>query len=61
MKENSVKNLIFSSSATVYGNPKYLPVDEVHPTGESINPYGKTKYAVEELLKDLCKAEPVSI
>lgn len=58
MKENSVKNLIFSSSATVYGNPKYLPVDEVHPTGESINPYGKTKYAVEELLKDLCKAEP---
>ena len=61
MRENSVNNFIFSSSATVYGKPKYLPVDEVHPTGECINPYGKTKYIVEEMLKDLCKAKPVSI
>lgn len=58
MKENNVKNLIFSSSATVYGTPEYLPIDEKHPTGGCTNPYGKTKYFIEEILKDLSKAEP---
>ncbi|CAC5420174.1 galE [Mytilus coruscus] len=58
MKEHSVKNLIFSSSCTVYGDPKYLPVDENHPTGGCTNPYGKTKFFIEEILKDLWKADP---
>lgn len=55
MKENNVKNFVFSSSATVYGLPNYLPLDEKHSTiGDQItNPYGKTKYMVEHILKDL--------
>ena len=44
MQQNNVKRLIFSSSATVYGPPKYLPVDEDHPVGQGItNPYSKKK------------------
>ncbi|XP_061192560.1 UDP-glucose 4-epimerase-like [Saccostrea echinata] len=58
MKERGVKNLIFSSSATVYGSPQYLPIDEKHPVGGCTNPYGKTKYFIEEILRDLHKAEP---
>ncbi|XP_062575729.1 UDP-glucose 4-epimerase-like [Saccostrea cucullata] len=58
MKEKGVKNLIFSSSATVYGSPQYLPIDEKHPVGGCTNPYGKTKYFIEEILRDLHKAEP---
>lgn len=55
MKEHNVKNFVFSSSATVYGTPKYLPIDEKHTTdGDQItNPYGKTKFVVEHILKDL--------
>ncbi|GAV02275.1 hypothetical protein RvY_12865 [Ramazzottius varieornatus] len=50
----NVKRIVFSSSATVYGTPQYLPIDEKHPIGVGItNPYGKTKYMVEEILKDL--------
>lgn len=60
MKEKGVKNMIFSSSATVYGSPQYLPIDEKHPVGGCTNPYGKTKYFIEEILRDLHKAEPVS-
>lgn len=60
MKEHNVKNLIFSSSAAVYGSPEYLPLDEKHRTGRGIKPYGKTKQCMEELFKDLCKAEQVS-
>ena len=52
MKENNVKNLVFSSSATVYGEPKYLPIDENHPLA-AINPYGRSKLHIEEILKDL--------
>lgn len=48
----NVKKLVFSSSATVYGEPQYLPYDEHHPT-LPINPYGRTKLQVEEMLKDL--------
>lgn len=59
MKDNGVKRLIFSSSATVYGPPKYLPVDEAHPVGQGItNPYGKTKYFMEEIFRDVCNANP---
>ena len=50
---------IFSSSATVYGYPQYLPIDEKHPIGGCTNPYGKTKYFIEEMLFDLAKAEEV--
>lgn len=58
MKEKGVKNIIFSSSATVYGSPQYLPIDEKHPVGGCTNPYGKTKFFIEEILRDLHKAEP---
>ncbi|XP_046544731.1 UDP-glucose 4-epimerase-like [Haliotis rubra] len=57
MKENGVNNLVFSSSATVYGTPQYLPLDEKHPIGGCTNPYGKTKYFIEEILRDLSNAE----
>ncbi|KAH3772067.1 UDP-glucose 4-epimerase-like [Dreissena polymorpha] len=57
MKEFGVYNMIFSSSAAVYGSPSYLPIDEKHPVGGCINPYGKTKYFIEEILKDNCSAE----
>ena len=59
MQENGVYNMIFSSSATVYGDPSYLPIDEKHPTGGCTNPYGKTKFFIEEILKDLCAADKV--
>merc|ERR1712176_1452060 len=56
MMEFGVKKIVFSSSATVYGDPEYLPVDEKHPTGKCTNPYGKTKYFMEEIIKDVCAA-----
>lgn len=59
MKAHGVKNIVFSSSATVYGDPKYLPLDENHPVGGCTNPYGKSKYFIEEMIRDLCKAEKV--
>jgi UDP-glucose 4-epimerase len=52
MTRAAVKALVFSSSATVYGTPAYLPLDEKHPVAP-INPYGRTKYFIEEMLKDL--------
>ena len=60
MKEFGVYKIVFSSSATVYGQPQYLPLDEKHPVGGCTNPYGKTKYFIEEILKDLCTADKVS-
>jgi UDP-glucose 4-epimerase len=59
MLEHNVKRIVFSSSATVYGDPEYLPVDEKHPTGKCTNPYGKTKYFMEEIIKDNCSANQV--
>ena len=50
------KNIIFSSSATVYGDPQYLPLDENHPC-KPINTYGTTKFMVEEIIKDWCKTD----
>lgn len=47
-----IKNLVFSSSATVYGEPIYLPIDEDHPINP-INPYGKSKAYVEQIMKDI--------
>ena len=56
MKKVNVKRLIFSSSATVYGKPKYLPLDEDHKLSPN-NPYGKTKEIVEKILLDLHQYE----
>ena len=54
MKEFNCKKFVFSSSATVYGEPKTMPVTEDMPTGNGItNPYGRSKYMIEEILKDL--------
>ena len=60
MKEHGVYNMVFSSSCVVYGNPQYLPIDEAHPAGNVTNVYGRTKYAVEQMLMDICRAEKVS-
>ncbi|XP_019367939.1 PREDICTED: UDP-glucose 4-epimerase isoform X2 [Gavialis gangeticus] len=57
MNAHGVRNIVFSSSATVYGDPTYLPLDEKHPVGGCTNPYGKSKYFIEEMIRDLCKAE----
>lgn len=51
MERAGCMNLVFSSSATVYGAPDYLPYDENHPT-RPVNPYGRTKFLVEEILRD---------
>lgn len=53
---NQPKTLVFSSSATVYGDPQYLPIDESHPT-RATNPYGRTKLHIEEILGDLGRAD----
>lgn len=57
MQKRNIKKLIFSSSATVYGKPQYLPCDEKHPTSP-INPYGRSKCYVEEILFDVVTADP---
>lgn len=59
MAENEVFNFVYSSSATVYGDPTFLPITEDHPTGNCTNPYGKSKYFTEEILKDLCVSDKV--
>jgi UDP-glucose 4-epimerase len=56
MKRASVKTLVFSSSATVYGIPAYLPLDEKHPLGPT-NPYGRTKFFIEEMLRDIYRSD----
>ena len=57
MKEADVKKIVFSSSATVYGNPQYLPIDELHATSAT-NPYGRSKLHIEEMLKDVADSDP---
>lgn len=52
------KHFIFSSSATVYGNPQFLPLTESHPTTIATNPYGNTKFFIEQILRDVHKAHP---
>ncbi len=56
MREYNVKNLVFSSSATVYGNPHTVPITEDFPLSTT-NPYGSTKLFIEYILKDLAKAD----
>jgi UDP-glucose 4-epimerase len=57
MKKNGVKNLVFSSSATVYGMPERVPITEDFPLS-AVNPYGRTKLMIEEILRDLYVADP---
>jgi UDP-glucose 4-epimerase len=56
-KTAGVKRLVFSSSATVYGVPHYLPLDEAHPLSAT-NPYGRSKLQVEEILSDVAQSDP---
>ncbi len=56
MQQCRVYKLVFSSSATVYGKPQYLPLDEAHPTSAT-NPYGRTKLHIEEMLQDLAASD----
>ncbi|RON57416.1 UDP-glucose 4-epimerase GalE [Pseudomonas frederiksbergensis] len=58
MAAAGVFRLVFSSSATVYGAPEQMPISEDVPTGSPTNPYGQSKLIVENLLRDLCAAEP---
>ena len=56
MKKYNAKNFVFSSSATVYGSPKTLPINEDFPLSTT-NPYGASKLIIENILKDICKAD----
>ena len=58
MKQYDVKTLVFSSSATVYGNPKVNPITEDCKIQEPTNPYGKSKQMIEQILQDLYQADP---
>ena len=58
MRKNNVKNIIFSSSATVYGDPAQIPITEECPKGQCTNPYGWTKSMLEQVLTDIQKADP---
>ncbi|MEG0485047.1 MAG: UDP-glucose 4-epimerase GalE, partial [Oscillospiraceae bacterium] len=57
MRKYGVKNFVFSSSATVYGDPASVPITEDFPLSTT-NPYGATKLMIESILKDYCKADP---
>ena len=58
MRNHGVKNIIFSSSATVYGDPAFVPITEECPKGQITNPYGQTKGMLEQILTDIQKADP---
>ena len=58
MAENGCKRMVFSSSATVYGDLNPSPLDETMPLGTTTNPYGATKAMIERILKDLCISDP---
>ena len=58
MRNHGVKNIIFSSSATVYGDPAMIPITEECPKGTCTNPYGWTKWMLEQILTDIQKADP---
>lgn len=57
MREHGVKNMIFSSSATVYGDPAFVPITEQCPKGNPTNPYGQTKSMLEQILTDIHTAD----
>ena len=55
MQETGCKKLVFSSTASIYGNPKYFPIDEKHPIAKKLNPYANSKYQIEKYLYNLSK------
>lgn len=57
LQASDCRRFVFSSSATVYGDPDYLPIDEGHPR-RATNPYGRTKLQIEEILEDLAASDP---
>ena len=57
MRKHGCKNIIFSSSATVYGDPKMIPITEQCPKGRCTNPYGWSKWMIEEILTDMHTAD----
>jgi len=58
MRKHGCKNIIFSSSATVYGDPAIIPITEECPKGQCTNPYGQTKSMLEQVMMDVQKADP---
>lgn len=56
MQSGGIRTLVFSSTASVYGEPRYLPVDEAHPTGAT-TPYGRSKQHIEDMLADLVASD----
>ena len=58
MRNHGIKNIIFSSSATVYGDPAFVPITEECPKGQITNPYGQTKGMLEQILTDLHVEDP---
>jgi len=58
MRKHGVKEIVFSSSATVYGDPAFVPITEDCPRGNPTNPYGKTKHMLEDILTDIAAADP---
>ena len=58
LRKNGCKNIIFSSSATVYGDPAQIPITEECPKGKCTNPYGETKSMLEDIFIDIQKADP---
>ncbi|MGQ9659835.1 MAG: UDP-glucose 4-epimerase GalE [Thermochromatium sp.] len=58
MLEAGVKRIVFSSSAAVYGDPHAVPIREDFPAGATTNPYGRSKFMIEEILRDLHVADP---
>lgn len=58
MEKNKVKKMVFSSSATVYGEPTQMPIDETFPL-QAVNPYGETKLLIEKMLMDMTKSDSV--
>lgn len=58
MRRHGVKNIVFSSSATVYGDPAFIPITEACPKGQITNPYGQTKGMLEQILTDINRADP---
>lgn len=58
MQQAGVKSIVFSSSATVYGEPKTMPINENFPTGATTNPYGTSKHMMERIMMDMQRAQP---
>lgn len=58
MRDAGVKSIVFSSSATVYGDPEEIPIKETTAVGATTNPYGRSKYMVEECFRDMQHADP---